>query len=159
MANRMNRYRALYEQIVRPNNASTIPRHVFSVGRNSLANKSERKANKDDCLDTTFVHLTERFNNKEVYLVGTLNQSTMLAQRTQKLVREIQPEAVMVQTNEDWAQAAKLLRYVDSQEEFNGLNQGWELSKYEREAFNESNDYWFAVRKHFQNFRYGMIMS
>ena len=29
MANRINRYKAMYETIVRPNNASTFPRHVF----------------------------------------------------------------------------------------------------------------------------------
>lgn len=33
----------------------------------------------DNCFDTTLVHLTERFNGKDVYLVGTANQSTMLA--------------------------------------------------------------------------------
>jgi pheromone shutdown protein TraB len=46
------------------------------------------------------IHLTERFNGKDVYLIGTMNQSTMLAQRTKKLIEEIQPEAVLVQTNE-----------------------------------------------------------
>jgi pheromone shutdown protein TraB len=64
------------------------------------------------------VHLTERFNGKEVFLVGTTNQSTMLAQRTQKLINEIQPDAVMVQTNEKWWDVAKMLQYVDSQQEF-----------------------------------------
>lgn len=60
------------------------------------------------------MHLTERFNGKDVYLVGTMNQSTMLAQRTQKLIEEIRPDTVMVQTNEDWWQSAKLMKYVDS---------------------------------------------
>jgi len=46
------------------------------------------------------VHLTERFNGKEVYLVGTMNQSTMLAQRTKKLIEEIKPDAVLVQATE-----------------------------------------------------------
>lgn len=55
-----------------------------------------------NCFESTLVHLTERFNGKEVYLVGTSNQSTMLAQRTQKLIQEIAPDAVMVQTNEKW---------------------------------------------------------
>lgn len=67
-----------------------------------------------DCFESTFVHLTERFNGKEVYLVGTTNASTMLAQRTQKLIQEVQPEAVMVMTNERWWNTAKLLEYVDS---------------------------------------------
>ena len=36
------------------------------------------------------MHLTERFAGKDVYLVGTANQSTMLAQRTQKLIEELE---------------------------------------------------------------------
>jgi pheromone shutdown protein TraB len=63
--------------------------------------------------------LTERYNGKDVYLVGTLNNSTMLAQRTKKLIEEIQPDTVIVQTSEDWWNSAKLLQYVDSQEEMN----------------------------------------
>jgi hypothetical protein len=43
-----------------------------------------------------------------------MNSSTMLAQRTQKLIQELKPDAVMVQTNENWWNAAKLLEYVDS---------------------------------------------
>lgn len=74
------------------------------------------------------VHLTERFNGKEVYLVGSSNQSTMLAQRTQKLIQEVQPDAVMVQTNAQWWDSAKLLQYVDSQQEFEHYNQ--HLDKY-----------------------------
>ena len=55
---------------------------------------------RENCFETTMIHLTERFNGKDVYLIGTMNQSTMLAQRTKKLIEEIQPEAVLVQTNE-----------------------------------------------------------
>lgn len=46
------------------------------------------------------VHLTERFTGKEVYLIGSMNQSTMLAQRTNKLIDEVKPEVVFVQTSE-----------------------------------------------------------
>jgi hypothetical protein len=38
MANRMGRYKALYANIIRPDNASTIPRHVFIRAANSLGN-------------------------------------------------------------------------------------------------------------------------
>ena len=65
------------------------------------------------------MHLTERFNGKDVYLVGTTNQSTMLAQRTSKLIEAVKPDAVLVMTNESWWKAAKMLNYVDSQEELN----------------------------------------
>ena len=114
MANRMNRYRDLAQTIVRHDNACTIPRHVFVRAANSNGDKFSRKGDRDNCFDTTFVHLTERFNGKEVFLVGSANQSTMLAQRTQKLIQEVKPEAVLVQTNQEWWNTAKMLKYVDS---------------------------------------------
>ena len=81
-----------------------------------------------DCFESTFVHLTERFNGKEVFLVGSTNASTMLAQRTQKLIQEVKPDAVMVQTNKKWWDVAKMLQYVDSQQEFSNYHQ--HLDKY-----------------------------
>ena len=45
------------------------------------------------------IHLTERFGGKEIYLIGTMNMSTMLAQRTQKLIEEVQPDEVWVQAS------------------------------------------------------------
>jgi len=77
---------------------------------------------RENCFDSTLVHLTERFHGKEVYLVGSCNQSTMLAQRTQKLIQEVGPDAVLVQTSEEWWNTAKMLQYVDSQEEFGHYN-------------------------------------
>ena len=56
----------------------------------------DNKIIRENCFDTTMIHLTERFNGKEVFLIGTMNQSTMLAQRTKKLIEEIQPDTVLV---------------------------------------------------------------
>jgi len=64
------------------------------------------------------IHLTERFNGKEVFLIGTMNKSTMLATRTKKLIEDVQPDTVLVQTSPEWWQVANLLRYVETQEEF-----------------------------------------
>jgi len=114
MAIRTNRYRSMYEGMVRPINASTFPRHVFMRSPNQHSNIYDRVGDRENAFETTLVHLTERFNGKDVYLVGTMNQSTMLAQRTQKLIEEIRPDTVMVQTNQDWWQSAKLMKYVDS---------------------------------------------
>jgi hypothetical protein len=55
---------------------------------------------RESCFKSTLIHLTERFHGKEVYLVGTCNQSTLLAQRTKKLIEEIKPDTVIVQTTE-----------------------------------------------------------
>jgi len=98
--------------------------------------------NSDSCFETTLVHLTERFNGKDVYLVGSANQSTMLAQRTQKLIEELKPDTVLVQTSPQWWENARSLKYVDSQEE---------MSKYGPDLDKHSNmrtiDYYYSNRK------------
>lgn len=87
---------------------------MFQRSPNTNGGFTDRKGDRINCFESTFVHLTERFSGKEVYLVGTLNQSSMLAQRTQKLIQEVKPEAVMVQTNEQWWNTAQMLQFVDS---------------------------------------------
>jgi hypothetical protein len=79
MTNRSNRYKAMYEKMVRPNNASTFPRHVFVRAANLEATIHDRIGDRTDCFESTLLHLTDRFKDKEVYLVGSMNHSTMLA--------------------------------------------------------------------------------
>lgn len=103
MAVRQSRLKYMYEQMARPsNNASRWPRHVFMRAQNMNTNTHWRIGNRDNCFDTTMVHLTERFNGKDVYLVGTLNKSTMLAKRTERLIEELNPDTVLVQTSDKW---------------------------------------------------------
>ncbi len=86
----------MYERMVRPNVASSFPRHVFVRAANLQSSVYERVGDREDCFETTMIHLTERFEGKEVYLIGTMNQSSMLAKRTQRLIQEVGPEAVYV---------------------------------------------------------------
>ena len=67
---------------------------------------------RDNIFDTTLVHLTERFHGKEVYLVGSMNHSTMLAQRTKKLINEVKPEAVYVMTSPTYTLFYKIIFYL-----------------------------------------------
>ena len=46
MANRMNRYKAIYEATSRPDIACTIPRHVFVRAANANGNKWDRKGDR-----------------------------------------------------------------------------------------------------------------
>jgi hypothetical protein len=73
MANNFNRYRNIYEKMVRPNNASNFPRHVFIRAANFQSNVHQRVGDRTNCFEATLVHLTERFDGKEVYLIGTSN--------------------------------------------------------------------------------------
>lgn len=73
MANRINRYKALYDKIVRPNNSSTFPKHVFVRAANLQPNVYDRVGDRENIFESTLLHMTERFSGKEVYLIGTLN--------------------------------------------------------------------------------------
>lgn len=66
---------------------------VSVIGNHSILKSF---AFRESCFKSTLLHLTERFKGKEVYLVGTCNQSTMLANRTRKLIEELQPDTVIV---------------------------------------------------------------
>ena len=48
------------------------------------------------------IHLTERFGEREIYLIGTMNMSTMLARRTEKLIETVQPDEVYVQASKEY---------------------------------------------------------
>jgi len=41
-SNRINRYRSLYEKLVRPNNGATFPRHVFIRAANLFSSVNDR---------------------------------------------------------------------------------------------------------------------
>lgn len=82
MANRLGRYKEIYSKLIRPDNSSVHPLHVFLRAPSANGKTFDRKADRINCFEGTFVHLTERFKGKEVFLVGTVNQSSILAQRT-----------------------------------------------------------------------------
>jgi hypothetical protein len=46
MANKSNRYKDIYNKIVRSNNASTFPRHVFLRAQNLNSNAYDRVGNR-----------------------------------------------------------------------------------------------------------------
>jgi len=46
MANRMNRYKALYQAMQRPDVASTIPRHTFVRAANANGGPLDRKGDR-----------------------------------------------------------------------------------------------------------------
>jgi len=49
----------MYEALQRPDIASTFPRHVFVRAANSNGSYKDRKGDRTDCFESTFVHLTE----------------------------------------------------------------------------------------------------
>ena len=119
MSNPLSRYRLLYKNVPRPNNITPFSKHVFMRSQNKFQHKTERLGNRTPAKESTYVHLKEPFSNTELHLIGTLNTSTMLARRTKKLLRKIQPDTVMVMTSPQWWESARLIEGVHSQEGFN----------------------------------------
>lgn len=56
----------------------------------------------ENVLDSTLIHLTEPFTNTELFLIGTMNCSNIMANRTKKLIQDIKPDTLFVQTNEQY---------------------------------------------------------
>jgi hypothetical protein len=119
MSNKVDRYRHMYERMVRTNAAHTFPQMRFMRHTNFKGSMEERVGDRENCFETTMVHLTERFTDKEVFLIGSANKSTLLGLRTESLIDHVKPEKVFVMTNPEWWTKANLLRYVRSQEEMN----------------------------------------
>lgn len=119
MSNPYSRYRMLYERVPRGNSITPFSKHVFMRTQNRLQTKQDRVGDRTSPFESTFTHLTERFNNTELFLVGTMNTNTMLARRTRKLIREVKPDIVMVMTSPEWWDRARLIKGVHSQEDFN----------------------------------------
>jgi len=46
MSNRLGRYRAIYEKMIRPDNSCVIPRHVFIRAANSEGSNVDRKGDR-----------------------------------------------------------------------------------------------------------------
>lgn len=86
----------MYQSMYRPNSAATFPKHVFVRAANLRSNIYDRVGNRENVFQSTLVHLTEQYHGKDVYVVGTMNNSTMLAQRTKKLIEELKPDRVIV---------------------------------------------------------------
>ena len=66
----------------------------------------------------------------------------MLAQRTQKLIEELEPDTVLVQTSQRWWEQASRLKYVESQEELNGY-----AKKLDSHCDAQTYDFYYSNRK------------
>lgn len=81
--------------------------HRFLREPNHLSTKSSRIGNRSTPFENTLTKLTDPKTGKELYLIGTTNSSTLLANRTRKLIEELKPDSLYVQTTPDWWKLAK----------------------------------------------------
>lgn len=124
----------------------------------------------ENVLESTLIHLTEPFDNTEVFIVGTTNKSDILANRTKKLIQEVKPDVVFVQTSKDWWKGAQMLNHVKSQDEMEladkelsqthqeqlGLNGRILAYKLRMFFFNIFSKFLFAIPQDFNPFQPGL---
>lgn len=81
--------------------------HRFLRQPNLASSPHNRVGNRYDPFANTFTLLKDPQGNRELFLVGTTNSSTTLAHRTKKLIEEINPTSLYVQTTQNWWNHAK----------------------------------------------------
>eukprot|EP01016_Furgasonia_blochmanni_P050713 TRINITY_DN787_c0_g1_i13.p1 TRINITY_DN787_c0_g1~~TRINITY_DN787_c0_g1_i13.p1 ORF type:complete len:220 (-),score=56.29 TRINITY_DN787_c0_g1_i13:82-741(-) len=81
-----------------------------------------RVANRGSPFQNTLTVLEDPKNGRKLYLIGTTNSSTTLAQRTRRLIQDVKPDSVLVMANEKWWNMIKDVKNVDSQQELNHYN-------------------------------------
>ena len=62
--------------------------NIFSSSSNFKLNLIKTNFNSENIFESTLIHLTEPFDNTELYIVGTTNQSDLLANRTKNYTKK-----------------------------------------------------------------------
>mmetsp|Transcript_8923 Transcript_8923/g.9272 ORF Transcript_8923/g.9272 Transcript_8923/m.9272 type:complete len:381 (-) Transcript_8923:118-1260(-) len=124
MSQAVTKHSKAYLNLLRSDVANYHPKNIFLREPNvkKQENKLSFSVRNEDVLRTTVHRCTEPYNNTELFIVGTLNNSNVLANRTRRLIDDIKPDVVFVQTTEPWWQLAQNLEYVKSQEEMDKAN-------------------------------------
>jgi predicted patatin/cPLA2 family phospholipase len=87
--------------------------HRFLRQPNLASSITNRVANRHDPFNNTLTVLKDPQGNRELYLIGTTNSSTLLAYRTKKLIEKIKPNALYVQASSAWWKTAKSVEVVN----------------------------------------------
>lgn len=93
--------------------------------------------------ENTLTVLKDPKTGRELYLIGTTNSSTLLANRTKKLVSEVKPDEVIVQASQQWWKVAKNIN-LDTQSEWNYI--GGTISREAYVTENNPRGIWFRLK-------------
>ena len=113
------------------------PIHRFLRNPNKYADEEVRAWSRRSAFENTLKILEDPATGKKLYLVGTTHGSTTLANRTKKLIQDLKPDTVLVQTTKEWADLAAQVE-VTNQREMTDLN-----SEFKSLAFYRPRDYNF----------------
>lgn len=96
--------------------------HRFVRNPNIPSSLAMRVGNRSNPFANTLSILEDPANKRKLFLIGTTNSSTLLANRTRKLIEKEKPETVFLQTNPKWANIARMIQGAENQEDFDGHN-------------------------------------
>jgi len=98
------------------------PVHRILRNPNYVSSIYNRVTNRPSPYESTLTVLDDPVNNRKLYLIGTTNSSTLLAKRTQELVKDVKPDTLFVQANFKWWNLVKGLKKINSQSDLNEHN-------------------------------------
>jgi len=104
-------------------------------------------SNRTTPFENTLTILDDPATGRQLYLIGTTNSSTLLAKRTQEIIKNEKPDSLFVQTNETWWNTVKHFKDVRSQKELNLYNpllrntQEWHMENNPRSIIFKSRFY------------------
>lgn len=96
--------------------------HRFVRNQNINSGYYFRPSNRHDPFKNTLTVLNDPATGRQLYLVGTTNSSTLLANRTKKLIETEKPDTVFVQTNKEWYDIVSNLKGINTQADLNEYN-------------------------------------
>lgn len=96
--------------------------HRIQRNQNHLFSDIFRVGNRSNPFANTLTILEDPAKHRKLYLIGSTHSSTLLANRTRKLIQDVRPDSVFVQCNAQWWETAKHIKDVSSQEEMNVYN-------------------------------------
>lgn len=95
------------------------PIHRFMKNPNYYSGLWNRISNRPNAFENTLTILEDPVNDRQLFLIGTTNSSTLLAKRTRDIIRSEKPDSVYVQTNEKWWDIVKDIKNVETQSDLN----------------------------------------
>jgi len=121
---------------------TNIPVNTLIRNANKTGSKNTLTYVRGTCFENTLTKLYDPASDRELWLIGTTNNSTTLAARTRNLIKEIQPDHLLVQTSKEWAERVSNVD-VKNQAELTALNGDFKDLIFDNKAQNNFRGLYF----------------
>jgi hypothetical protein len=86
--------------------------HRIVRNQNYQGSIYSRIGNRYNPFKNTLTVLEDPAKDRKLFLIGTTHSSTLLSYRTKELIEKEKPDALYVQTNQDWWEIAKEIKGI-----------------------------------------------